>query len=242
MNIDTVLKKWINENLSRLDKLLLILSSFENGVQVREIISKASSVGLHGLRTWNISDILGRSKGHALRADKGWEIAELGRHRLKSLGITIPSSSESQVSRDFRQMLSETADKSARSFFEEAIVCFETRLYRSAIVMSWVAAVYVLRPYVLTSCLDEFNSEARRVHPKWKDAKTADDLGLMREADFLDRICGLSIIGKSQKAELKACLDRRNGCGHPSSLEFGESGVAYHLEALLLNVFNRYAV
>jgi len=43
------------------------------------------------------------------------------------------------------------------------------------------------------------------------------------------------------KAELKQCLDRRNGCGHPNSLKIGPNTVAHHLEILLLNVFNKFS-
>jgi hypothetical protein len=39
------------------------------------------------------------------------------------------------------------------------------------------------------------------------------------------------------KNELKECLDRRNGCGHPNSLKIGANTVAHHIEILLLNVF-----
>ena len=90
--------------------------------------------------------------------------------------------------------------------------------------------------------LAAFNAEALRIDPKWKEAKTTDDLGRMKESDFLDRIAvaPLSVIGKSVKKELKDCLDRRNGCGHPNSLKIGPNAVAHHIEILLLNVFQKF--
>ena len=123
------------------------------------------------------------------------------------------------------------------AFGEEAIKCYEAELYRSAIVMSWLAAMDVLHNHVYAKYLKAFNAEAKRVDVRWKDAKTADDLGKMGEADFLDRIAALSIIDKNVKKELKNCLDRRNGCGHPNSLKLGPNTVAHHIEILLLNVF-----
>ena len=46
----------------------------------------------------------------------------------------------------------------------------------------------VLHKYVHANFLAEFNAEADRVMgKKWKPAKTPDDLGRMRESDFLDR-------------------------------------------------------
>ncbi len=113
-------------------------------------------------------------------------------------------------------------------------------LYRSAIVMSWLAAVDVLHNHVHTNHLKALNTEAGRVDAKWKGAKTTDGLGRMGESDFLDRIVALSIIGKNVKKELKDCLDRRNGCGHPNSLQIGANTVAHHIEILLLNVFKKF--
>jgi hypothetical protein len=63
----------------------------------------------------------------------------------------------------------------------------------------------------------------------------------MGEADFLDRIEGISIIGKNAKAQLKAALDLRNGCGHPNSLRVGVNKSAAHIETLLQNVFEKFA-
>jgi hypothetical protein len=103
--------------------------------------------------------------------------------------------------------------------------------------MSWLAAVDVLHAHVHAKHLDAFNAEAKRVDSRWKDARSTDDLGRMGEADFLDRITALSIIGKNVKNELKGCLGRRNACGHPNSLKIGANTVAHHLEILLLNVF-----
>ena len=91
--------------------------------------------------------------------------------------------------------------------------------------------------FVFVSALEAFNAEAKRVVPGWKVAKTTDDLGRMSEHDFVERIAALSIIGKNVKKELKSCLERRNGCGHPNSLTIGTNTVAHHIEILLLNVF-----
>ena len=106
--------------------------------------------------------------------------------------------------------------------------------------MSWIGAVSVLYEHVHAKHLTRFNAEANRVDSKWRDASTTDDLSRMREADFLERITALSIIGKDVKKELKSCLDRRNSCGHPNSLQISANTAAHHVEVLLLNVFNRF--
>lgn len=62
----------------------------------------------------------------------------------------------------------------------------------------------------------------------------------MKEYNFLQILCAISVFGKSVKDELEACLKIRNGCGHPNSLKVGESRVASHIESLMLNVFSKY--
>lgn len=129
-------------------------------------------------------------------------------------------------------------DPSIQAFVEEAIKCHEAGLYRSAIVMSWLAAIGVLQHEVVQNHLSRFNTEATRRNPKWKAAKNEDDLGHISEFDFLDHLVAISVIGKNRKDELQKALKLRNGCGHPNSLRVGPNAVAGHIEILLLNVFD----
>ena len=233
------LKSTLHGELTQIDKLLLVLSSFDSPCQVSDIKARAMEAGLRAASTWNLSDVLRRSNGLAIRTGEGWEITESGQQRLQAIGLARKSSN--QVAHDLRAELSNIVDTNTRAFADEAIKCHEFGLYRSAIVMSWIAAIDVLRHYVINNHLGQFNAEARRVNTRWKDAKTPDDLGNMKESDFLDRLVGISILGKNVKVELKTCLDRRNGCGHPNSLRIGANTSAHHIEVLLLNVFKRFA-
>lgn len=197
---------------------------------------------MHAPKKWNVSAILGASKGKAIRTNAGWELADAGRAHLHGLGVSAVSPAALQVAVDLRAHLAKLPDGQTKTFVEEAVKCHEAGLYRSAVVMSWLGAMDVLHQEVHANHLATFNSEAARVYgKKWKPAVTTDDLGLMKEADFLDRIDTLSIIGKNVKAELKTCLDRRNGCGHPNSYKISANQSAAHLEILLLNVFEKFA-
>ncbi|MGF1594619.1 MAG: hypothetical protein ACFCUW_15160 [Kiloniellaceae bacterium] len=231
------LESWLQRDLPRLDKLLLILTAIGKPCQIKEIKQCASEAGFRIPGRWNLSDVLGRSNGLAIRTPIGWKISEGGKLHLRGLGVTKISPAAVQVATDLRQELQNIKNHDTRAFVEEAIRCYELELHRSAIVMSWLAAVDVLHRYVHTSHLKAFNAEARRVDARWKPARSTDDLGKMPEVDFLERLNGLSIIGKNVKKELKACLDRRNGCGHPNSLKIGANTVTHHIEILLLNVF-----
>jgi hypothetical protein len=228
------------DGLQRVDRVLLTLAAFTQPASVKDIRAKAETVGCK-MVGWNISDIIARAKGVAIQVNGGYELSEKGKAKLPELGVTWSSLAATQVAVDLRTHLANITDKDTRSFVEEAIACYEARLFRSAIVMSWLAAVDVLRKVVVKSHLTQFNAEANRVDVKWKTAITADDIGAMKEADFLNRLVAISVIGKNTKQRLERALILRNGAGHPNSLQLGQNEVAAHIEALLRNVFEAFA-
>jgi hypothetical protein len=236
------LKSWLHKpGLSRLEKLLVILLSLEGPVSVAQITQRGVEGGFHALKKWNISAILAASSGAAIRTSLGWEITEKGRRDLAQVGLTTLAPAAAAVANDLRNQLSKISNQETQRFVEEAVRAYEYGLYRSAVVMAWLAAVHVLQVHVHTSHLAAFNAEASKVDQKWKPAKIVDDLGRMKEGDFLDRIAAIGVIGKNVKEELKKCLDRRNACGHPNTYSLGANTVAHHIEVLLLNVFGRFA-
>lgn len=236
------LKQWLHRDLSKLDKVLLVLATQDEPVAVAKIHELAEAAGFRTMRRWNVSATLGSSKSKAIRTS-GWELTDAGRMHLRSLGVASVSPAAMQVAVDLRNHLTKITDEQTRDFVEEAIKCQEAELYRSAIVMSWLGAVDVLQKHVHQHHLAAFNAEATRVSSKgkpWKPAVSQDDIGKMGESDFLDRIEALSIIGKNVKAQLKACLDLRNGCGHPNSLKVSVNKSAAHIETLMQNVFEKF--
>jgi hypothetical protein len=237
------LKNWLHrKGISRQDKLLLALATLDQPCGVREIMSRCAEAGLRVQTSWNPSSLLSRSKGLALRLPNGWELSESGKQHLRNLGVSKLSPSAVQVATDLREYLSKITNDEVRNYVEESIRCYEGELYKSAIVMSWLAAIAVLHKYVVKKHLSAFNAETLRVDARWKAAKNEDDLGRMKESDFLERLAGVSVIGKNRKDALKKALDLRNGCGHPNSLKISANAAAAHLEVLLLNVFDVYQV
>ena len=65
-----------------------------------------------------------------------------------NLGVTRISPAAVQVATGLRAELPRIGDDDTRLFVEEAIKCYEAELYRSAIIMSWLAAVDVLHNFV----------------------------------------------------------------------------------------------
>lgn len=233
------LKQWLHKDLGKLDKVLLVLATQDQPVAIAKINELAEAAGFRAMKKWNVSATLGASEGKAIRTS-GWELTDAGRMHLRGLGVASVSPAAMQVAVDLRNHLSRVTDAQTRDFVEEAIKCHEAELYRSAIVMSWLGAMDVLQKHIHQNHLTAFNAEALRVNAKWKTAVSQDDIGKMGEGDFLDRIETLSIVGKNVKAQLKACLDLRNGCGHPNSLKVSVNKSAAHIETLLQNVFEKF--
>jgi hypothetical protein len=156
--------------------------------------------------------------------------------------VTIPAlGSNDGFTGMLTKHLSKISQQDTRNFIEEAVGSFESGHYRAAVVLSWVGAVSVLQNHVLRSELSRLNSEARRRDSKWKDIHTGDDFGRLKEHDFLDILDAIGVIGKNVKQVLQnQCLNLRNACGHPNSLQISENSVAAHLDTLVLNVFSKY--
>jgi hypothetical protein len=190
------LKTWLHRDLSQKDKLLLILAALNKPSQIADMKRLGTEAGFRIPSSWNPSASLANSKGLAIRAPSGWEITDAGKQHLRNLGVTKLSPAAVQVAVDLRAELPSIQNDDTRQFVEEAIKCYEAELYRSAVVMSWLAAVHVMHHHVFANCLPAFNAEAKRVDGRWRDAKSTDDLGRMSESDFLDRIAAISVIGK----------------------------------------------
>jgi hypothetical protein len=224
--------------LNQTTKLLVCLAVGDNAKKVAEIRQIGKTIGLAGIAKWNVSQLLSSSSG-AINTTAGWELNQDGRKTLESLAgplLSIPAKAATSL----RAQLSKIKNGDTREFVEQAISCFEFKQYRAAVVLSWVGAMALLYDYVVTHELVSFNAEANKRNSKWKDAKTADDLALMKEYDFLQVLQAISVIGKNVKQELEPRLQLRNGCGHPNSLKIAEHSVASHIEILILNVFAKF--
>jgi len=230
-----------NDELSRKEKVLLILLHHDNEVPVKSITETAVVNGLREVKKWNISQILTGLKGLAIKLPDGWSITEKGKKSLEGLGVLADTPTQT-VKPTLRKYASNITDEHVKQFAEEAISALEVGLMRSAVVLSWVGAVSILYQEVINNHLAAFNAEAQRRYPKWKNATNPDGLSKMKEYDFLQVLNGLSVIGKNVKDELEQCLKLRNSCGHPNSLKIGEHKVASHIEILILNVYSKFSI
>lgn len=224
--------------MKKLDQLLLCLA-YDAGrpKQVKEIKQIAWDAGLRAADKWNVSAILRNSGGQAIRTTDGWELNAAGRVAVADVLGVQPPGPVGTAATSLRKQLSKLAADTA-VFVDEAIGCLDHKLYRAAVVLSWVGAVDLLYQHVVANHLAAFNAEAVRRDLKHRPTKNKDDLARMKESDFLDILVAISIVGKNVKEELKKRLDFRNACGHPNSLKLGETMVASHIELLILNVYS----
>ena len=228
-------------DISNRDKILICLAKDPVAPQkTAELKNIAIASGLRNAAKWNFSDYLSKSKTLAIRTDQGWELTTVGKAHIAATAGPLTPSAAIFVTSSLRDHLVSIPNKSTRSFVEEAIKCFEARLFRATIIMSWVGAVAVLYEAVLHFHISAFNDEAVRRDQKWKSATSVDDLAKLKEFDFLQILVGISVLGKSVKDELEGCLKLRNGCGHPNSLKVGEHKASAHVETLIQNVFSKF--
>ena len=232
-----------NKDLSRKEKILvLLISEGEKEKQVKDIKKLAISNGLREASKWNISQILNDLGDCAIKLPSGWSITNPGKDLLAQTGILKEKSPVITVHAQLRKYLSKVISEDIKAFLEEAISALEYGLLRSAVVLSWVGSVAILYNEVIKKHLSDFNKEAVKRNPKWRSAKTVDDLAKLKEYDFLQIINGISLIGKNTKLELEQCLKLRNSCGHPNSFRLGEHRVASHIEVLILNVYQKFTL
>ena len=223
-------------------KLLCVLAHAEPGVSISQIRDLAANAGLRVPERTNVSSLLGRSGGRAIRASGGWELGGRGITYLTDLGVLAPTDEKpsAKVADALMANVAKITDGDTREYLREAVDCLRVGSRRAAIVMSWIAAIYVLQRHVFQHHLAKFNAEMLRVEKGWKDITVLEDFERIKERTFLDRSAHISIISTNVKKELVECLDRRNTYGHPSSARIGEHAAAHHVETLILNVFQRY--
>jgi hypothetical protein len=224
-----------------LDRLLLCLAvDPDRSLPTKELYAVAKAGGWPSVTKLNLSYTVRTSKGLAIKASDGWKLTSGGQVHVAAIKQARSGEEAPVQAKGLRAHLQKLTNKDTRAFVEEAVTCFERKLYRGAVVLSWVGAMSVIYDHVVANKLDDFNQEAVRRDAKWRAARNPDGLGRMGENDFLQICQALGVIGKNVKEELEACLKLRNGCGHPNSLKVAESRVAAHIETLMLNVFDKF--
>lgn len=230
-----------SKDYTQADKILFCLMAGDSPQSLTSIRERLGNAGARSVKKWNLTAILNRCSEKVANTASGWVLTRVGREYVaEKFGGRLSSDLVAPRLEQLRIAAGEIENPKIRSFVTEAVVCLENRAFRAAVVLSWVGAMAILYQHVTQHQLAAFNAEAARVDPKWKPAKTEDDLAKMKEHSFLNIASALSVIGKNVKQDLESCLSRRNSCGHPNSFVLGEIVAAAHVETLINNVFVRF--
>jgi hypothetical protein len=226
-------------DVSKTDKYLLIVAMHNGPMKAADIRAVARQSGWrYGAE--NIPSALLKQTKHAIYLPSGWTVTDACKSMLVDRGLLKPAGVLTPVTQALERYLTDVHDPEKARFIEEAIQCTKNKAYRSAIVLTWVGAAYLLYQHVLSHKIDEFNAEARRRFQKWKDATSIDDLSTLKEAEFLNILEHIGALTKAQQKELQNCLDRRNTAGHPNSASFEEVTVGAHIHELISKVYAKF--
>ncbi len=243
LNINDAKQILHGPKLPRRDQLLVLLAVEPMGaLPVQRIKERCEVLGLRKLSRLDVSGILSSSSGFVARTSDGWELQLAGIARVREVAEAARVNPiVTHASQSLRSQVDSVGDALTKSFVVEAIGCFEARRYRAAVVFSWAGAVALLYSNVCRTQLAAFNAEAVRRDPKWRTARNQDDLGRMRERDFLDVCEAIGVLGRSVKQILQnECLVLRNACGHPNSAMIAENSAAAHIEKLIKNIYSQF--
>lgn len=227
----------------RKGKILSLLHYSGKATKTSDIRLLADNNGIRDIAKWNISDVLGRAEkgGLVICLPEGWQLTPKGAAYLRDLGIVGDATLIVGTKHKLATHVASINCPDRRRFIGEAVSCFEVGLHRSAVVLSWVGALWIIQRHVADRFLLTFNAAGqKRFAQKFKVINHFKDFAALKESDFLELCQDASIIDKAEKAEFKERLDLRNRCGHPNSLIVADHAVANHLEMLLHNVYLRY--
>jgi hypothetical protein len=87
--------------------------------------------------------MMGRGHGCRRKIPRA-AVSDGGKQHLRTLGVSSVRPAAVQIATGLRDLLVKISDSDTRAFVEEAVQCYEYELYRSAIIMSWLAAMHVL--------------------------------------------------------------------------------------------------
>jgi hypothetical protein len=231
-------------DIFKTDKYLLVVAMHDGPMKASDIRAVARQNGWRDGAASVPGNYLKQTKS-AIYLPNGWTVTKACRDSLADRGLINPVGVLTPVTEALERYLTDVHDPDRARFVEEAIQYVKNKAYRSAIVLTWVGAVYLLYQHVLNNKLAEFNQEGHRRFQNqkkgWNDVADVDDLAnAVKESDFLNMLQHIGVLTKAEQKELQNCLDRRNTAGHPNSSSFEEVTVGAHIHELIAKVYSKY--
>lgn len=155
--------------------------------------------------------------------------------------LFIGDTHKQQVSTTLRSLTSKMVSKEQKAFLEEAIMCYEVKCYRAAVIFTWVLTMDTLYEYVLKHKLVEFN-QAIQSQGQYKKVviTNKDNFSDLKEGAFIELLRVGKIISGDLKRILEEKLGVRNTCSHPNSIIIKETKALNFIEDLVENALSKY--
>lgn len=236
---DRIFRIVSDQTLGRPSKVLAAISLLGGIARTSAIEAALKANGVRKIESWNVSQILKRAEGLAAPTESGWRLTSAGDEHLKREVPSLGSKNLSHAASSLRSHVDTLPHGALRDFVIEAVRCVEERLWRAAVVMSWIGAVRHMQDLVVANHLPAFNAALLKRWNKAKVITNVEGFSAMQEADFLQVCEDVGLLDKSSKKLLLQRLDLRNAAGHPNSVKLDEEQVAAHVTFLINNVYRR---
>lgn len=192
----------------------------------------------------NIPDYLGKKSGGKgspfIKTKTGYKLERSNLREIEKAIGTEPhiSATKSTLRAHIRQGMPATAE----AFITEAISCYEHKLYRSAIIMTWLFALDSMYEYILAKKLTEFNMAyaADSSNKKSLQISSKDEFSELKESKFIEICRASNIITNDVRKILDTKLGIRNTCAHPSTITISDVKCSEFIIDLLDNVTSKF--
>jgi hypothetical protein len=141
----------------------------------------------------------------------------------------IKGSAIQTIGDTLRRLVQPITDPDLLKYLDESIKCAETTCIRASVVLAWCAVAYTIHRKLISLSMPTLNNEFAKMKADkglmfrafTKDYVFSTDLDVQEAADaHLILLCRfLTYLDDTQYRHLKAALDLRNGCGHPTGYE-----------------------
>jgi hypothetical protein len=147
---------------------------------------------------------------------------------------------------NLEELLQSVRHPSAKSYFQEAIISYQSGAYRSALIATWIAVCIDIVEKIKDLSIDG-DQNATRLTNQIDSLSLNDVAGLLNfERTILDKACDeLELISPIDKLQLSRLKEDRNLCAHPSfsldgtdfnpTAELALSYIVLAANALLIN-------
>lgn len=152
-----------------------------------------------------------------------------GKTESELLHKFIKGSAIQTVGDTLRKLVQPVADPALLQYLDESIQCAETNCVRASVVLAWCAVAHVIHRKLTSLGIATLNAEFAKMKADKgmlfrtfsKDYVFSTALDVQEAADaHLVLLCRfLTFLDDTQYKHLKAALDLRNGCGHPTGYQ-----------------------